>query len=106
MSTEPAAALKTLFNNIAHMFYGLSLLAVAGIEWRLHPDLGLPTWLAAATGYLLAALTLCLLVWDAADGFRTLLADKHRLSAALLAGIYLSVTVLAIHAFPALVLRR
>src|SRR5262245_55195889 len=104
--TEPAGALRTVFVNISQMLYGLSLLAIAGVEWRFHQDLGLPPCLAAAMGNLLAGLTVCLLTWNAVDGFGKLLADKHRWAAALLTGIYLSVTILAIHAFPALVLRR
>jgi hypothetical protein len=56
MSTEQAA-LRVVFVNISQLLYSLSLLAIASIEWRLHQDLGLPTWLAKLTGILLSAVT-------------------------------------------------
>jgi hypothetical protein len=103
---EPTGPLKTLFVNVSHLYYCLALLVIATVQWRFHRDVGLPPWLATAVGCLLAGLTLCLMVWDAVDGFRRLVADKHWLSVVLLAGIYLSVAILAIHAFPALVVRE
>jgi hypothetical protein len=93
---EPTGPLRALFINLSQLFYCLSLLVIATVEWSFHRDLGLPPWLAMTVGYLLAGLTLCLMVWNAVDGFRRLVAGKH----------YLSVAILAIHAFPALVLRR
>jgi hypothetical protein len=98
--------LRILFLNIGQMFYCLSLLAIAGIEWKFHLDLGLPRWLAVATGCLLAGVALCLMVWNALDGFRKLSVGRHWLPTALLAVMYLSVTILAVHAFPSIVLRR
>lgn len=103
---EPTGPLRTLFVNVSHLYYCLALLVIAMVEWRFHRDLGLPPWLAAAAGYLLAGMTLCLMVWNAVDGLRRLVADKHWLSVVLLTGIYLSVLILAIHAFPALILRE
>jgi hypothetical protein len=103
---EPTGPLRALFVNLSQMFYCLTLLAIAGVQWRFHQDLVLPPWLAAAAGVLLAALALCLAVWNAADGLRKLAAERHWLPVGLLAGIYLAVLVLAIHAFPTLVLRQ
>ena len=103
---EPTGPLRTLFINLSQMLYCLTLLAIALVEWRFHQDLALPPWLAAAAGLLLAGMALCLSVWNAADGFGKLVAGKHWLSVGLLAGIYLAVVVLGIHAFPTLVLRR
>jgi hypothetical protein len=51
---EPTVPLRTLFINVSHGYYCLSLLAIATVEWRFHQDLGLPPWLATAVGYLLA----------------------------------------------------
>jgi hypothetical protein len=98
--------LRIVFTNIGQMLYCLSLLAIAGVEWRFHQHLGLPSWLAAATGYLLGGVAVCLLAWNGIDGFRKLGAARHWLPAALLAVMYLSVTTLGTHAFPSLVLRR
>jgi hypothetical protein len=98
--------LRIIFVNIGQMFYCLSLLAIAGIEWKFHLDFGLPPWLAMAMGVLLAGVALCLLVWNAIDGFRKLHGGKHWLPVGLLAVMYLSVTILAAHAFPSIVLRR
>jgi hypothetical protein len=49
---------------------------------------------------------LCLLVWNAIEGFRKLSGGRHWLATALLAVTYLTVTILVVHAFPSLVLRR
>jgi hypothetical protein len=98
--------LRIIFINISQLFYCLSLLAIAGIEWRFHLDLGLPPWLAAAMGYVLVGVALCLLVWNAIEGFRKLSGGRHWLATALLAVTYLTVTILVVHAFPSLVLRR
>jgi hypothetical protein len=103
---EPTGPLRTLFINVSQLFYCLSLLFIATIQWRFHQDWGLPPWLATTTGFVLAGMTCCLLVWNAVDGFRRLAAARHWLSVGLLAGIYLSVAILALHAFPTLVLRR
>jgi hypothetical protein len=98
--------LKIVFSNIGQMFYCLSLLAIAGIEWRFHQHFGLPRWLSAAVGYLLGGVALCLVVWNGIDGFRHLSAGRHWLLAALLAVTYLSVTILVAHAFPSVVLQK
>jgi len=98
--------LRVVFINISQMLYSLSLLAIASIEWRLHQEIGLPPWLAALTGCLLAVVTFVLLVWNALDGFRKLVAERRWLPTALLAAIYLSMIVLLVHAFPTLVARK
>jgi hypothetical protein len=103
---EPTGPLRTLFINISQMLYCLGLLGIALVQWRLHEDLALPPWLATSASLLLAGVTLYLTVWNAVDGFRKLVAGKHWISVGLLAGLYLAVVVLAIHAFPTLVLRR
>ncbi len=98
--------LRIVFTNIGQMFYCLSLLAIAGVEWRFHQHIGLPPWLAGAVGYVLGGVALCLLAWNGIDGFRKLGAGRHWLPAALLALMYLSATILVAHAFPSVVLRR
>jgi hypothetical protein len=103
---EPTGPLRTLFLNIGQMFYCLTLLAIASVQWRFHQDLFLPAWLAAGAGSLLAGVTLCLVAWNAVDGFRKLASGKHWVAVGLLAGVYLSMVVLGLHAFPTLVMRR
>jgi hypothetical protein len=98
--------LKIVFTNVSQTFYCLSLLAIAGIEWRFHLDLGLPPWLAVMSGYLLAGVALCLLVWNGSDGFRKLIAGRHWVPTALLTVMYLSLAILVVHAFPSIVLRK
>jgi hypothetical protein len=106
MADMEQAPLKVVLTNIRQMLTCLSLLVLAGIEWRFHQDLALPPWLATAAGFVLAGVAPCLLAWNAIDGFRELGAGRHRLPAALLAMLYLSVTILGVHAFPSLVLRK
>jgi hypothetical protein len=97
---------KLLFDNIKKLLTCLALLALATVEWKVHHEFALPPWLAAAAGLVLAGAALCLLVWSAVEGFRELGAASQWLPLALLALIYLSTVILAIHVFPSLVLRK
>jgi hypothetical protein len=99
---EPAHPLTMVFEHIKHLLYCLSLLGIAGAEWKLHEHMGMPRWLAAALAGLLAGLSLLLFIWNAVDGFRSLAIERRWLLVALLGGIYLSIVVLMAHAFPTL----
>jgi hypothetical protein len=97
--------LKMMFTGVSQMLYCLSLMAVAGVEWRFHQDLGLH-WFARPMSYLLAGLIIIALIWSVVENLKKLLTEKHWLSAGLLVGIYLSVLGLAASAFPTLILRK
>lgn len=103
---EAPTPLRTLCTHISQMLYCLTLLGIAAVEWRLHPDLGQPPWVGLSTSIVLAALTACLFVWNAVEGLRQLASQRHWVAFGLLAGIHISVTVLLVHAFPVLVMRR
>jgi cytochrome bd-type quinol oxidase subunit 2 len=97
--------LRTVFTNVSQLFYCFSLLAIAGIEWRFHQDLGLH-WISYPMSLLLAVLTVILLGWLILDSLKNLIAEKQWLGAALMGGIYLSVIGLGASAFPTLILRK
>jgi hypothetical protein len=103
---EPVNALQVIFSKLSQMLYSLSLLAIAAVEWRYHQDLFLPTAVAVPISILLALLSVMLLAWSAVDGLRQLLRAGQRVPLAMLACIYLCVLLMAVHAFPSLILRR
>jgi hypothetical protein len=102
---ETVSPLRMLFVHIGHLFYCLSLLAVASVEWKFHQDLGMH-WLVLPVSYMLAGLTFGFLVWSIVEGLKRLLGEKRWIPAAMLGGIYLSVFTLAAMFFPTLVLRK
>jgi cytochrome bd-type quinol oxidase subunit 2 len=102
---DSTSLLKIVFTNISQLLYCISLFAIAGIEWRFHQDLGLH-WISYPMSYLLAVLTVVLLIWTILDGMKCLIAQKRWAVAALMGGIYLSVIGLGASAFPTLILRK
>jgi hypothetical protein len=101
-STQPDNLHKLVFENVRNLLSFVSMIMLGVAVQRFHQHLGMVRWFAVVLAVLLTLLLTVLLIWNAVVGFRELIALRQWPLVALLAGVYLVIVILLLHAVPAL----
>ena len=98
----PENPLKVVFENLRDLLACVTIITLAAAACRFHQHLWFSLEVVVVLAGVLVLLTVCLLVANTLHIFRRLHHEGRWLTLGVLAGIYICVVVLVVHAVPAI----